>query len=77
MRLREALVRLCGVHEAPMWPSPSWPGGARFALVLSHDIGFLPVRPLDNWIQGAKTALRHLVRQRDPIDLAEGDTVTA
>ncbi len=45
-----------------------WPGGKSFAVVLSHDVDFVPVRPWDNAVQGAKTLLRHLVRQRDVED---------
>lgn len=45
-----------------------WPDGKKFAVVLSHDVDFIPVRPLDNTVQGAKTLMRHLIRQRDPAE---------
>jgi hypothetical protein len=67
-RLLDRLRALCDRIGAPMWPLLEWPGGKSFAVVLSHDVDFLPVRPLDNATQGAKTVLRHLVRQRDPAD---------
>jgi hypothetical protein len=51
---------------ASAWPA--WPGDRTFAVVLSHDVDFLPVGPTDNVVQGAKTIMRHLVRQRDPVD---------
>ena len=47
-----------------------WPSDARFAVTLSHDVDFLPSRPFDNVLQGGKTFLRHLIRQRDPADCA-------
>ncbi len=43
-----------------------WPTDARFAVTLSHDVDFLPSGPFDNVLQGGKTFLRHLIRQRDP-----------
>jgi hypothetical protein len=67
-RLIEQLRALCARIAAPMWPAPCWPGGRSFALVLSHDVDYLPVRPLDNTVQAAKAVLRHLVRQRDAAD---------
>jgi hypothetical protein len=45
-----------------------WPHGASHALILSHDVDFIPANFIDIAIQGAKTVLRHVVRQRDPID---------
>lgn len=63
-RLRELYERL----HLPPWPAPQWQQGARFAVVLSHDIDFLPSGVGDIAVQGAKTLMRHLVRQRDPAD---------
>lgn len=51
-----------------VWPSAGWPGRRSFAVALSHDVDFLPVRPLDNVVQGVKTVMRHLVRHCDPAD---------
>lgn len=53
---------------APTWPAPEWPDRKRFAVVLTHDVDYLPVRPFDNAIQCVKAILRHLWRQRDPGD---------
>ncbi|MCZ8131102.1 MAG: polysaccharide deacetylase family protein [Steroidobacteraceae bacterium] len=68
------LAQLARVAERAglAWPAPArWPGGATHAVVLSHDVDFLPVRPLvDSAVQGAKTLARHLVRQRDPASAA-------
>ena len=50
------------------WPTAHWPEGKRYAVVLSHDIDFVPGGALDIAAQGAKSVLRHLVRQRDPRD---------
>lgn len=52
----------------PGWPGLEWPGGGAYALVLSHDIDFLPAGRRDIAIQGAKSFLRHLVRHLDPSD---------
>jgi len=54
------------------WGWNDWPQGRRFALVLSHDVDFVPTDLGDTLKQGAKTIFRHLVRQRDP-----GDAVRA
>jgi hypothetical protein len=66
--LLDALRAHCACIGAPPWPAPEWPGGHSFAMVLSHDVDFLPVGPLDNLTQGAKTVLRHMLRHRDPGD---------
>lgn len=63
-RLRRLLERI----GHPPWPEATWPGGATHAVVLSHDVDFLPTGAADIARQGAKTLLRHLVRQRDPLD---------
>jgi hypothetical protein len=47
------------------WEALDWPGGSGFAIVLSHDVDFIPYGLIDTLKQGAKTAYRHLVRQRD------------
>ena len=52
------------------WASPKWPHGATYALVLSHDIDFIPSNFMDTAKQGLKTILRHLVLERDPVDAA-------
>jgi hypothetical protein len=50
--------------------SKLWPNDATFAVVLSHDVDFLPSGLTDNLRQGAKTLARHLVRHRNPSDAA-------
>jgi hypothetical protein len=50
------------------WPSLQWPGGRGFALVLSHDVDFVPAGLTDTLSQGARTMFRHFVRERDPAD---------
>jgi len=54
--------------KAAQWNHPVWPQGAGYALVLSHDVDFLPSGLLNTLGQGARTVLRHLVRQHDPVD---------
>lgn len=66
--LMQRLHALCVRLRVSRWAPPSWPGGAEFALVLSHDVDFVPSGPRDMALQGAKTLMRHLVRQRDPVD---------
>ena len=67
-RLSTRLDALCDRLGLARWAPLTWPGGARFAVVLSHDIDFLPSGIFDTLAQGSKTLLRHLVRQRDPGD---------
>lgn len=45
-----------------------WPSGASYAVVLSHDVDYLPAGTIDVLVQGAKSVGRHLLHQRDPID---------
>jgi len=66
--LSEALASLCERCGFAEWPQRSWPDGASHAVVLSHDVDFVPSGRLDILHQGAKTLLRHLVRQRRPLD---------
>lgn len=66
--LRGRIDALCDRLGVARWPALTWPGGAHFAIVLSHDVDYLPVGPLDNALQAAKTVGRHLVRQRQPMD---------
>lgn len=63
--LRRAMSAAC---PGAALPGPRWPEGRRFAVVLSHDVDFVPEKPLDNLVQGAKTVMRHLLRERDPRD---------
>jgi hypothetical protein len=67
--LLQRLGHLCDRLSIERWPRRvEWPDGARYAIVLSHDVDFLPSGPVDIARQGAKTALRHLLRERDPAD---------
>ena len=45
-------------------PEP-WPAGGEFAVVLSHDVDFVPGGIADIAKQGAKSVLRHLLRERN------------
>ena len=67
-RLMERLDTLCDRIGLEQWEPLPWPEGATYALVLSHDVDFIPNGTIDILMQGAKTVLRHLVRQRDPVD---------
>lgn len=55
-------------HGWPAWPGRAWPGEASHAVVLSHDVDFLPRRPAEVLAQAARTLMRHLLKQRDPVD---------
>ena len=67
-RLMALLDGLCDRMGVARWAPPEWPDGTGYALVLSHDVDFLPAGLADTLKQGAKSVLRHLVRQRDPTD---------
>ncbi len=58
---------LCDRLGLKTWSSSQWPQGTSYALILSHDVDFIPAGFTDIAIQGAKTVVRHLVRQRDPV----------
>lgn len=73
-RLMAALNAVCDRIGAPRWAPLHWPGGASHALVLSHDVDFLPSGLLDQLGQGAKTLLRHGLVERDPLDAARAAT---
>ena len=66
--LMDRLQALCARLSKAAWPAALWPGKTTHALVLSHDIDFIPRGAVDIAMQGAKSVLRHLVRQRDPVD---------
>ena len=67
-RLLAELRKLCDRLGVPMWRRPKWPDEKRYAVVLSHDVDFLPRHAWDVAKQGAKTLLRHLVRERAPVE---------
>lgn len=66
--LTNQLHALCNRLGVEKWTPLKWPQGATYSLILSHDVDFIPAGIIDIAKQGAKTVLRHLVRQRDPID---------
>jgi hypothetical protein len=69
-RITARLLARCERSGRVPWVSNEWPQGRRFALVLSHDVDFVPTDLADTLKQGVKTVFRHLVRQRDPADAA-------
>jgi hypothetical protein len=69
-RLAQLLGVLCQRFRLPDFPVRRWPNDALYALVLSHDVDFIPTGLMDTFKQGAKTLVRHLVRERDPADAA-------
>jgi hypothetical protein len=67
-RLLAELRRLCGRLGIPEWKRLTWPDESRYAVVLSHDVDFLPRHASDVAKQGSKTFLRHLIRERAPME---------
>ena len=63
--LMERVQALCKRLAKPAWPAPRWPDGAEYAVVLTHDIDFIPRGMVDIAAQGAKSAMRPLVRRCD------------
>lgn len=66
--LREELNACCERVNQAAWPKPEWPHGKEYAVVLSHDVDFIPANQLDIVKQGVKTLGRHLVRERSPLE---------
>lgn len=73
-RIMAMLDALCERLGLPGAERTRWPQGASYALVLSHDVDFVPSGFTDVAKQGFKTVLRHLVRQRDPADALRAAT---
>ena len=67
-RIDTKLRALCDRAGFAPWKPLAWPDGSEFALVLSHDVDFIPAGLGDTLVQGAKSAARHLLHQRDPGD---------
>src|SRR5262245_32690954 len=67
-RIETKLRAVCDRAGQTPWASLTWPDGSEFALVLSHDVDFIPAGLGDTLVQGAKTMTRHIVHQRDPGD---------
>lgn len=72
-RLRGLCLRLGRAWR----PERSWPAQAHYAVVLSHDVDFVPEGPADMVVQGAKSLYRHAVRQRDLPDALRGGKALA
>ena len=66
--LRRELAKCCERANVAEWPEPEWPDGSQYAVVLSHDVDFIPANQLDIIKQGVKTLGRHLVRERSPVE---------
>ncbi len=66
--LRRELGACCERANVSEWPEPKWPNGREYAVVLSHDVDFIPANQLDIIKQGVKTLGRHLVRERSPVE---------
>ena len=67
-RILKVLDACCDRCPERRFDRAYWPGGAPFAIVLSHDVDFIPTGLYDTLRQGAKTVVRHIVRQRSPRD---------
>jgi hypothetical protein len=67
-RIETKLRALCDRAGLAPWKPLPWPGGSEFALVLSHDVDFIPAGLGDTLTQGAKTIIRHFVRHGHPDD---------
>ncbi|MEY6434010.1 polysaccharide deacetylase family protein [Thioalkalicoccus limnaeus] len=69
--LREILealrVRAARLGEGE-YSATLWPDKRAYAVVLSHDVDFLPMGIVGALGQGAKTLLRHLIRRRRPVE---------
>ena len=65
VRLMKLLERLVSRRLQRLNPIPEWPGGGTYAVVLSHDVDYLPQGPLDMALQGAKSMARSLIKYRD------------
>ena len=59
---------LCDRCGCPQWRRLEWLDGTAYAVVLSHDVDFIPSGTFDTIVQGVKTVLRHVLRQRDAED---------
>ena len=66
--LRRALNACCERANVSGWRGPEWPEGREYAVVLSHDVDFIPGGKLDIVKQGVKTLARHLIRERSPME---------
>ncbi len=66
--LRLELNACCERANVSEWCRQEWPHGGDYAVVLSHDVDFIPANQLDILKQGVKTLARHLLRERSPAE---------
>lgn len=62
--LSNALNSCCERANVAEWERSGWPTGGEYAVVLSHDVDYIPSSQLDVVGQGVKTLGRHLLRER-------------
>jgi hypothetical protein len=70
--LQHLLDALQRIEEVPARRREGLWGSWRYAVVLSHDVDFLPVRPWDQPSQALRSAARHLLKHRSPSEAARG-----
>ncbi len=70
-RIINLLHALCDRLGIDQWKALEWPETVNYAVILSHDIDFIPTGRVDITKQGAKTILRHLIRHQDPADAVQ------
>lgn len=68
VRLLGRLAALCERLSLPPWAALEWPENRHYALVLSHDVDYIPENRVAIVKQALKTVLRHLFRHHDPDD---------
>lgn len=66
--LVQRLNRLASAADRPAYQPLRWNGNKRFAVVLSHDVDFIPSTTGDVLKKGAQSLLRSVVRHQSPLD---------
>lgn len=66
--LSRGLSTCCERSNISVWRRPEWPEGREYAVVLSHDVDFIPANRAEIIKQGAKTLGRHLIREHSPLE---------
>ena len=64
--LRQKLLQIGGFSQEDL--KPEWPDRRDYAVVLSHDVDFVPSGTRDTIVQGAKSVMRHLWREGNAPD---------
>lgn len=67
-RIDKVVAHACRSPRSPK----RWLSDKAYAVVLSHDVDFLAESVTENIAQAVRTAMRHLLRQRAPVDAARG-----